>query len=58
VPDDDVYKLMKVLHGEKKTLVSAFKVMEDFDPQRMHIDFGVPYHPGAMRFYRETGQAK
>ena len=58
VPDDIVYKLVKAMAANKKTMVAAFKGMASFDPKKMYVDFGVPYHPGAMKYYRETGQAK
>ncbi len=58
VPDDVVYKLVKAMAANKKTMVAAFKGMAGFDPKTMYTDIGVPYHPGAMKYYRETGQAK
>jgi TRAP-type uncharacterized transport system substrate-binding protein len=30
--------------------------MDRFNPARMTTDIGVPYHPGAIRYYREIGQ--
>lgn len=56
--EQTVYELTKALAGNKKLLVSAFKGMSDFKADGMHVDFGVPYHPGAMKYYRETGQVK
>lgn len=58
VPDDVVYKLVKAMAANKKMMVAAFKGMAGFDPKTMYTDIGVPYHPGAMKYYRETGQAK
>ena len=58
MPDDAIYKLTKALAENKALLVSVFKRMSGFNPKRMYIDIGVPYHPGAMKYYRETGQAK
>jgi len=57
-PEDGVYKLTKALAENKKLMVSVFKGMGEFDEKKMFVDFGVPYHPGAMKYYRETGQAK
>ncbi len=57
-PDEVVYKLVKALHENKKLLVSVFKGLGGFNPDRMYVDVGVPYHPGAMRYYREIGQVK
>lgn len=58
VADDIVYKLVKAMAANKKMMVAAFKGMAGFNPKKMHVDIGVPYHPGAMKYYRETGQAK
>ena len=58
VPDDLVYKLVKAMAANKKMMVAAFKGMAGFNPKKMYVDIGVPYHPGAMKYYRETGQAK
>lgn len=58
VSDDIVYKLVKAMAANKKMMVAAFKGMAGFNPKKMHVDIGVPYHPGAMKYYRETGQAK
>ena len=57
-PEDGIYKLAKAMAENKKLMVSVFKGMGEFDPKKMYVDFGVPYHPGAMKYYRETGQAK
>ncbi len=58
VSDDIVYKLVKAMAANKKMMVAAFKGMSGFNPKKMYVDIGVPYHPGAMKYYRETGQAK
>ncbi|MDE0703357.1 MAG: TAXI family TRAP transporter solute-binding subunit [Rhodospirillaceae bacterium] len=56
--DDLVYRLVKAMAANKKMMVSAFKGMAGFDPKKMYVDIGVPYHSGAMKYYRETGQTK
>lgn len=58
VAEDAVYKLTKAIAENKKLMVSVFKGIASFDPKEMHVDIGVPYHPGAMKYYRETGQVK
>lgn len=54
-PDDAVYRLVKALHGGKAKLVTSLKAFADFDPGTMSRDLGVPYHPGAQRFFKEAG---
>ncbi len=31
------------------------KAMEDLTPKMMAEDIGVPFHPGAAKFYKEAG---
>ncbi len=59
--DDFVYKLIKLLHGNKKTLVGMTKALGTFNPKIMTFNLkgkkgAVPYHPGAIRFLKEIGQ--
>lgn len=57
VSSDIVYKVVKTMHDNKKGLVSAFRGMRLFSPSHMtKIIPGVKYHPGAIKYYKETGQ--
>lgn len=57
VPDDVAYKSAKALHGNKKSLVAGHGVFNAFRPDQMaKKGFAVPYHPGAIKFYKEIGQ--
>ena len=53
--DDDAYKLAKTLHENKAELAAAVPAFKGFNPQQMAPDLGVPYHPGAVRFYKDVG---
>ncbi len=53
-PDDVVYKVVKVLHENKKDLVSSFAGFNGFQPAKMMHAHSVPYHAGAARFYKEN----
>ncbi|MDD7972691.1 TAXI family TRAP transporter solute-binding subunit [Roseinatronobacter alkalisoli] len=55
VSDDLVYDFIKALHDNKPALVAAAGAFEGFDPARMNADIGVPFHPGAERFFAEMG---
>ncbi len=57
VSADMVYKVVKTLHANKKALVAAFGAMRAFNTEKMVKAIpGVPYHPGAVKFYKEVGQ--
>jgi len=58
VPEEIVYKLTKAMAESKALMVSVFKGMSGFNPKKMYVDIGVPYHPGALKYFKETGQIK
>lgn len=56
MPDDVVYNLVKMLHESKEDLVKGQPVFRGFDPKAMTQEIEVPWHPGAIKFYKEIGQ--
>ena len=59
VSDDIVYKATKALHENKQELASTFPPFFLFQPQNMAKPLeGMPFHPGAMKYYKEVGLAK
>lgn len=58
VPDETVYQLTKAMYGNKADLAAAFGVFNRFSPDAMHQVNPVPYHPGAVKFYKEVGLIK
>ena len=56
MPEDVVYNIVKTLHDNKDTLVSGHPVFRGFDPKAMTEEIGVPWHPGAIKYYKEIGQ--
>jgi TRAP transporter TAXI family solute receptor len=58
VKDDVVYRITKILHDNKAALVASFKPFAGFQPNEMYKSMPAPYHPGALKFYREAGLAK
>jgi TRAP transporter TAXI family solute receptor len=56
MPDDVVYNLVKAIHAGKDDLVKGHPVFRSFDIARMTEEIGVPYHPGAIKFYKEINQ--
>jgi TRAP-type uncharacterized transport system substrate-binding protein len=43
------------VHANFRDLVLVNKAMEGVGPKEMAVDIGVPFHPGAARFYAELG---
>ncbi|MCC2097750.1 MAG: TAXI family TRAP transporter solute-binding subunit [Hyphomicrobiales bacterium] len=57
VKDEDVYKLAKVMHANKKGLMAGFRPLAGFNPAKMYRDMPeLTYHPGAVKFLKETKQ--
>lgn len=59
VADDVVYRTVKALHDNKQDLMATFPPFALFQPQSMAKPLqGVQFHPGAEKFYKETGLLK
>ena len=50
-----VYKITKSLHANKEKLAATHGVFKNFHPETMNADFGLPYHSGAEKFFKEAG---
>jgi uncharacterized protein len=58
VPEDVIYRTTKALYENKKELVDTFRPFAIFNPKHMAVPVkDVPYHPGALKFYKEIGIA-
>ena len=59
VSDDAVYKVVKAIHDNKKELVATFPPFGLFAPEQMAKALAdVPFHPGAVKYYKEIGLLK
>ncbi|MGH8682071.1 MAG: TAXI family TRAP transporter solute-binding subunit [Burkholderiales bacterium] len=58
VKDDVVYRIVRALHGNKPKLVESFRAFGGFNPDNMNKPMPAPFHPGALKFYREKGIGK
>ncbi len=56
--DDLVYGITKALATNIPTLAAVVKDVKDLTLAEMALDVGVPYHPGALKYYKETGAIK
>jgi TRAP transporter TAXI family solute receptor len=55
LPEDRVYTMLKSMAGAMKDLSAVNKAMENVTAKDMAEDIGVPFHPGAKRYYSEVG---
>jgi uncharacterized protein len=55
VPDDVVYKIVKTVYEGKPDLIKALGAFARFNPKNMVRKSSVPYHPGAIKAYKELG---
>jgi TRAP transporter TAXI family solute receptor len=53
-PEDLVYKVTKALATNTENLGNVVSAVKGLTPKELAIDVGVPYHPGARKFYREA----
>jgi TRAP transporter TAXI family solute receptor len=53
-PEDLVYKVTKALAQNTATLGNVVAAVKGLTAKELAIDVGVPYHPGARKFYREA----
>jgi uncharacterized protein len=55
LPEDEVYKMTAAIEANKDTMSAVYKEMSKLTPEVMAQDIGVPFHPGAAKYYKEKG---
>jgi TRAP transporter TAXI family solute receptor len=55
LPEQQVYTMVKTMVANLKDLIAINKAMDGLTPKMMAEDIGVPFHPGAVKFYKEAG---
>ncbi|WP_046868918.1 TAXI family TRAP transporter solute-binding subunit [Microvirga massiliensis] len=55
MPEDTVYRMTKAMAEHVPSMAATNKAMAGLTPKEMAEDIGVPFHPGAARFYKEQG---
>jgi len=51
--DDFVYKVIDLMVKNKDDLVAVQPVLREFSPAFAYKQYGVPYHPGAIKYFKE-----
>lgn len=57
LPEDTVYKMTGAIFGAKDGMTAIYKEVGKLTPEIMGQDIGVPFHPGAVKWYKEKGIA-
>lgn len=55
LPDDLVYAIVKAFYANHERMVKAIPAARDSVVANLNRNTFVPYHPGAVRYYREIG---
>jgi TRAP transporter TAXI family solute receptor len=58
IRDDDVYKVTKALFENKAEITAAHSKGADLSLESAVSGMPIPFHPGALRYYREKGALK
>ncbi len=53
VPDDLVYKILDTMEKNKDDLVAVQPVLREFSAAAGYKKYGVAYHPGALKYFKE-----
>jgi uncharacterized protein len=57
-PADVIYKVTRAIIEGREDYAHVVKVMQGLTAADMGQDYGMPYHPGAARYYKEIGVLK
>lgn len=57
LPKDRVYKLTQVLAEQRDSMAVGLPLFKEMDVKRMHRDIGIPYHDGAVAYYKDKAIA-
>jgi TRAP transporter TAXI family solute receptor len=55
LPEETVHKMTATIMANKEAMAAVYKDMGKLTPQIMSQDIGVPFHPGAAKWYKEQG---
>lgn len=58
LPEALVYKITKILAQHVDRLADVVKDMKGVTVKDLALDIGVPFHPGALKYYKEVGAIK
>ena len=53
--EDLIYRATKTLYENREEITASHRAGRAINPENVIRDTGTPFHPGAIRFYREIG---
>jgi TRAP transporter TAXI family solute receptor len=54
-PDEAIYKFVKTVIEKKDQLDKVIAVIKQTKARDMGVELGLPYHPGALKYFKEAG---
>jgi uncharacterized protein len=54
-PDEVAYKILDTLEKNRADLAAVQPVLRAFTAQKGYKQYDIPYHPGALKYYKEHG---
>ena len=55
LPEDVVYRMTKAMAAGVNDMAAVVKPITGLTPKDMAVDIGVPFHKGAVKYYKEVG---
>ncbi len=55
LPEDLVYKITKTMANNLPRFGNVVKAMKGVTSKDLALDIGIPFHPGALKYYKEIG---
>ena len=55
LPEQTVYQMAKSMAANVDSMAAVVKAIDGIKPRDMAQDIGVPFHAGAVKFYKESG---
>ena len=55
LPENTVYQMARTMAANVDSMSAVVKSIEGITPKDMALDIGVPFHKGAVKFYKEAG---
>ena len=55
VPEDDIYNFTKIMYENRANIAKQHPAGKSLKPKNIARDLGTPFHPGAIKYYKEIG---